>query len=324
MRRERGNNSVLEGDNPAETALIWLMGPAVLLYGAYLLAGFLAGRIHCGAPTKPDSLFAPLGFLVGEHDPAAFGATAQGCTATTGGAIGWLIGLGVLAIVLLGVAVLLLVTTVVVPLLLSSGYHVHVDIATAVGARADVVAAPALGPTISGAILARGSLHYLFVMMLPIIVVALVIGLLFMRNYTEPRAVRLDVLSVVLSAIGFGGVIYALASISAIVDGHARLVPLLAALLFGERAPLSTWLALPVAGAGLALLFLQHGLRPAPGQLFYVLAAGIFALFYILNTRAANERPGAPGGRGDKVTHAAKTTARTRRAPGNRPPRCRR
>ena len=27
MRRERGNNSVLEGDNPAETALIWLMGP---------------------------------------------------------------------------------------------------------------------------------------------------------------------------------------------------------------------------------------------------------------------------------------------------------
>ena len=71
MRRERGNNSVLEGDSPAETALIWLIGPAVLLYGAYLLAGFLAGRIHCGAPTKPDSLFAPLGFLVGEHDPAA-------------------------------------------------------------------------------------------------------------------------------------------------------------------------------------------------------------------------------------------------------------
>ena len=105
MRRERGNNSVLEGDSPAETALIWLIGPAVLLYGAYLLAGFLAGRIHCGAPTKPDSLFAPLGFLVGEHDPAAFGATVQGCTATTGGVIGWLIGLGVLALVLIGVAV---------------------------------------------------------------------------------------------------------------------------------------------------------------------------------------------------------------------------
>ncbi|MFD1827485.1 MULTISPECIES: sirohydrochlorin chelatase [Mumia] len=36
--------------------------------------------------------------------------------------------------------------TVVVPLLLSSGYHVHVDIAAAVAEREDVVAAPALGP----------------------------------------------------------------------------------------------------------------------------------------------------------------------------------
>ncbi|MGH1564817.1 sirohydrochlorin chelatase [Mumia sp. DW29H23] len=36
--------------------------------------------------------------------------------------------------------------TVVVPLLLSSGYHVHVDIAAAVAGRAEVVAAPALGP----------------------------------------------------------------------------------------------------------------------------------------------------------------------------------
>jgi len=35
---------------------------------------------------------------------------------------------------------------VVVPLLLGGGYHVHVDIARAVAARADVVATPALGP----------------------------------------------------------------------------------------------------------------------------------------------------------------------------------
>ncbi|MGP9538032.1 MDR family MFS transporter [Brachybacterium sp. AOP43-C2-M15] len=92
-----------------------------------------------------------------------------------------------------------------------------------------ISAAPALGPTTSGFILERWSWHYLFVMMLPIIVVALVIGLLFIRNYTEPQKVRLDTVSVVLSAIGFGGVIYALASISSIVDGSSRLAPLLAA-----------------------------------------------------------------------------------------------
>src|SRR5699024_5962051 len=92
-----------------------------------------------------------------------------------------------------------------------------------------ISAAPALGPSLSGFILEHRSWHYLFAMMLPIIVVALVIGLLFMRNYTEPEKVRLDALSVVLSAIGFGGLIYALASISQIVSGTSRLVPLLVA-----------------------------------------------------------------------------------------------
>jgi MFS transporter, DHA2 family, lincomycin resistance protein len=92
-----------------------------------------------------------------------------------------------------------------------------------------ISAAPALGPSISGFILEHRSWHHLFVMMLPIIVVALVIGLAFMRNYTDPEKVRLDVLSVILSAIGFGGAIYALASISQIVSGTSRLVPLLVA-----------------------------------------------------------------------------------------------
>ena len=90
-----------------------------------------------------------------------------------------------------------------------------------------ISAAPALGPSISGFILEQWTWHYLFVMMLPIVVVALTIGLLFMRNYTEPEAVRLDVLSVILSAIGFGGAIYALASISGIVDGSNRVLPLI-------------------------------------------------------------------------------------------------
>ncbi|WP_245822499.1 DHA2 family efflux MFS transporter permease subunit [Brachybacterium avium] len=90
-----------------------------------------------------------------------------------------------------------------------------------------ISAAPALGPSISGFILEHWSWHRLFVMMLPIIVVALVIGLLFMRNYTDPEKVGLDVVSVVLSAIGFGGMIYALASISAVVDGSNRVMPLI-------------------------------------------------------------------------------------------------
>ena len=68
------------------------------------------------------------------------------------------------------------------------------------------------------------------------------------------------------------------------------MVPVLGRLVFGESQPRSTWMALPVAAAGLALLALQHGFRPEPGQIFYMTAACIFALYYTLNTHAANTR----------------------------------
>jgi len=68
------------------------------------------------------------------------------------------------------------------------------------------------------------------------------------------------------------------------------LVPVLARLVFKEAQPRSIWLALPIATTGLALLSLKNGFRPEAGQLFYVLAASILALYYTLNTHAANNR----------------------------------
>lgn len=66
------------------------------------------------------------------------------------------------------------------------------------------------------------------------------------------------------------------------------LVPVIARVVFAESQPASTWIALPVAVIGLALLSLQHGFRPEPGQIFFVIAAAIFAFYFTLNTRAAN------------------------------------
>lgn len=67
------------------------------------------------------------------------------------------------------------------------------------------------------------------------------------------------------------------------------LVPVLGPL-FGETPPRTTWLALPVAVAGLALLSLHQGFRLEAWQVFYVASALIFALFFHVNTRAANPR----------------------------------
>ena len=68
--------------------------------------------------------------------------------------------------------------------------------------------APAVGPTISGLILKNLSWHWIFWISLPLLVVALVFGSFFMQNVTTPTKPKIDVLSILLSTIGFGGIVY--------------------------------------------------------------------------------------------------------------------
>jgi drug/metabolite transporter (DMT)-like permease len=78
------------------------------------------------------------------------------------------------------------------------------------------------------------------------------------------------------------------------------IVPIIARVAFKEAQPASTWFAIPVAVGGLALLSLQNGFRPEKGQLFFVVAACIFALYFNLNARAATQRTSV-NRRGDTV-----------------------
>lgn len=80
--------------------------------------------------------------------------------------------------------------------------------------------APALGPTVSGVILNSLTWHWLFWVMVPLIAIALGVGLKFLGNVGETRATPLDVFSVILSAVAFGGLVYTLSSLSKIIDGQ--------------------------------------------------------------------------------------------------------
>ncbi|WP_291055065.1 MDR family MFS transporter [Herbiconiux sp.] len=73
--------------------------------------------------------------------------------------------------------------------------------------------APAIGPTISGIILSTLSWRWMFILVLPIAIGSLVLGFLKVKNVTEPRSVPIDVFSVILSAFGFGGLVYGLSNI---------------------------------------------------------------------------------------------------------------
>lgn len=65
------------------------------------------------------------------------------------------------------------------------------------------------------------------------------------------------------------------------------LVPVLA-LLFGDRPGRSVWAALPLAALGMASLSLDSELVIGKGELFFLISAVAFALFYNLNSRVAS------------------------------------
>jgi DHA2 family lincomycin resistance protein-like MFS transporter len=79
--------------------------------------------------------------------------------------------------------------------------------------------APAVGPTISGLILSVLDWRWMFIIVLPIAVVALLLGAMRIPNVSETRKTPLDVLSVVLAAFGFGGIVFGLSNIGTAVGG---------------------------------------------------------------------------------------------------------
>jgi DHA2 family lincomycin resistance protein-like MFS transporter len=73
--------------------------------------------------------------------------------------------------------------------------------------------APAIGPTVSGVVLSVLSWRFMFWLVLPIAVVALVLGLRRMVDVGEPTDAPIDPWSVVLAALGFGGLVYGLSTV---------------------------------------------------------------------------------------------------------------
>lgn len=72
--------------------------------------------------------------------------------------------------------------------------------------------APAVGPTLSGLIVEHYSWRVLFFMMFPIALINVIAAIILVKNVTETSRPKLDVLGVILSTIGFGGLLYAFAT----------------------------------------------------------------------------------------------------------------
>lgn len=70
--------------------------------------------------------------------------------------------------------------------------------------------APAIGPTLSGAVLELLNWRWLFAIILPIAIIALLIGAKWITNLGETTRAPLDIPSVILSAFAFGSIVFGL------------------------------------------------------------------------------------------------------------------
>jgi len=72
--------------------------------------------------------------------------------------------------------------------------------------------APAIGPTLSGWVLQNYSWRMLFYIILPIAVIDIIVAYFAMKNVTELKNPKIDILSIALSTLGFGGLLYGFTS----------------------------------------------------------------------------------------------------------------
>ncbi len=136
--------------------------------------------------------------------------------------------------------------------------------------------APALGPTLSGVVLQFLSWRWLFFIVLPIALTVLVLGALRMPNVGEQRKARLDPLSVLLTVLGFGGLVYGLSAIGEHASGEGS-VPWWIPLVVGAVGlALFIWRQLALQREDRALLDLRT--FKTPQFAFGVLLFGIFAM----------------------------------------------
>ncbi len=141
--------------------------------------------------------------------------------------------------------------------------------------------APAIGPTVSGVILQYLSWRFMFVIVLPIALAALVLGARLLGDVSQPGRQRLDVVSVLLSVPAFGGLVYGLSRLG---EGAGEglnsalvflVVGLLCLVAFG-------WRQLRLANGGDPLLDLRAFRFPMFSVSLTMLCIAMVALFGVI------------------------------------------
>jgi DHA2 family lincomycin resistance protein-like MFS transporter len=179
-------------------------------------------------------------------------------------------------------------TAIMFPLLMTTVMRLepHETLGRRMGNISIVISvAPALGPTISGLILSQLSWRFLFIFILPIAIAMLIVGTRRMLNVGETSRASIDIVSVILSAFGFGGIVFGLSSLGAPAS-QGNTAMLLAPLIVGGVAlGLFTWRQIALQHTERVLFNLNTFRTPtftASVIMFVVCMMGMFGAFILL------------------------------------------
>ncbi|MGN1279560.1 MAG: MDR family MFS transporter [Limosilactobacillus sp.] len=127
--------------------------------------------------------------------------------------------------------------------------------------------APAIGPTLSGWVIDNFSWRWLFGMIVPIAAIVILVSFVFVKNVIPNRHPHLDLLSVAISTLGFGSMLYGFSSV-----GDKG---------WGDPVVISTII---IGAILVALLVWRQGKLDEPFLEFKVFESGEFTLATILSS----------------------------------------
>jgi len=129
-----------------------------------------------------------------------------------------------------------------------------------------MIFAPAVGPTLSGWIVEHHSWHVLFYIIAPFALVALLFGIFFMRNVGQLTNPKLNTMGIILSTLGFGGLLFGFSEAGN--DGWDSLTVIV---------------SLIVGGAALIWFVIKELMNKTPLLEFRVFRYDMFALTMAIN-----------------------------------------
>lgn len=151
--------------------------------------------------------------------------------------------------------------------------------------------APAFGPVLSGFVLQWLSWRWLFILILPIVIIALVVGTWLMPSVGVRKHVRVDAISIVLSGFAFGGIVYGLSAAGSAAVGSPTLAPWIPLSVGVVGLGLFIWRQIVLQGEDRALLDLRVFLsRPFTLSVVVFIISGValFGALFLIPLYAQN------------------------------------